>query len=115
MDIDAFVAAHQGAWWRLQQLTEHARTITRVSPDELDELATVFNTLLEQLNATMQTALSSSLAHEKLRYQLLRAKINPHFLYNILESIKVCNTLGRIDDANLILSMLGSFYRLILR
>ena len=28
-------------------------------PDELDGLATVFNTLLEQLNDTMQTALSS--------------------------------------------------------
>ena len=89
---------------------------SRDSPtDELDELAAVFNTLLEQLNTTMQTALNSSLAHEKLRYQLLRAKINPHFLYNILESIKVCNTLGRINDANLMLSMLGSFYRLILR
>lgn len=38
MDIDAFVAAHQGAWWRLQQLTDKARRVSRMEPDELDEL-----------------------------------------------------------------------------
>lgn len=38
MDIDAFVATNQGAWWRLQQLTEKTRKVSRVSPDELDEL-----------------------------------------------------------------------------
>lgn len=42
MDIDAFVAAHQGAWWRLQQLTEAARKVTKVSPDELDELVHLY-------------------------------------------------------------------------
>ena len=85
------------------------------SPDVLDELAIVFNKLVDRLNTTMQTALSSSLSQEKLRYQLLRAKINPHFLYNILDSIKICNSLGRTEDANLMLSRLASFYRLILR
>lgn len=85
------------------------------SPDVLDELSIVFNKLVDRLNVTMQNALSGSLAQEKLRYQLLRAKINPHFLYNILDSIKICNTLGRIEDANLMLSQLAAFYRLILR
>ncbi len=84
-------------------------------PDVLDELALVFNKLVDRLNGSMQSALDSSLAQEKLRYQLLRAKINPHFLYNILDSIKICNTLGRRDDANRMLSKLAAFYRLILR
>ncbi len=38
MDIDAFVAAHQGAWFRLQGLTQHARKLRQMSPDELDEM-----------------------------------------------------------------------------
>ena len=38
MDIDAFVATHQGGWLRLQELTKQARRITRLRPDELDEL-----------------------------------------------------------------------------
>lgn len=42
MDIDAFVAAHQGAWWRLQQLTERARHLQQVSPDELDEMVHLY-------------------------------------------------------------------------
>ena len=33
----------------------------------------------------------------------------------MLDSIKICNTLGREDDANLMLSKLAAFYRLILR
>ena len=85
------------------------------APDILDELSILFNKLILRLNNTMQTALGASLSQEKLRYQLLRAKINPHFLYNILDSIKICNSLNRIDDANLMLTKLAAFYRLILR
>ena len=84
-------------------------------PDVLDELAVTFNLLVNRLNRTMQDALSISVNQEKLKYQLLRAKINPHFLYNMLDSIKICNSLGRTDDANLMLVRLASFYRLILR
>jgi|GEM_PF-2757871 len=84
-------------------------------PDVLDEFALVFNKLVDRLNSSVQNALNDSLAQEKLRYQLLRAKINPHFLYNMLDSIKTCNTLDRVEDANQILSRLAAFYRLILR
>ncbi len=42
MDIDAFVAGHQGAWSRLQQLTEQARHIRRMSPDDLDEMVHLY-------------------------------------------------------------------------
>jgi uncharacterized membrane protein SpoIIM required for sporulation len=42
VDIDAFVALHQGAWWRLQQLTEKARKIRTMSPDEVDEMVHLY-------------------------------------------------------------------------
>jgi uncharacterized membrane protein SpoIIM required for sporulation len=42
VDIDAFVAARQGGWWRLQELTEKARRITRVAPEELDEMVHLY-------------------------------------------------------------------------
>ena len=64
MDIDAFVAAHQGAWWRLQQLTEHARTITRVSPDELDELVHLYQRS------------GANLAHARIEYAADTALVN---------------------------------------
>ena len=37
-----FVATRQAAWWRLQQLTEQARRISRIAPDELDEMVHLY-------------------------------------------------------------------------
>jgi len=52
VDIDAFVAAHQGAWWRLQQLTQQARSLPRMSPDELDEMVHLY----QRVGANLATA-----------------------------------------------------------
>ena len=56
MDIDAFVAAHQGAWWRLQQLTEQARKIAQLSPDDLDEMIHLYQRC------------GANLAHARIEY-----------------------------------------------
>ena len=64
MDIDAFVAAHQGAWWRLQQLTERARKLTQVSPDELDEMVHLYQRAGANLaNARVEYASDSALVN----------------------------------------------------
>ncbi|WP_248927176.1 cache domain-containing sensor histidine kinase [Paenibacillus hamazuiensis] len=83
--------------------------------DELDHLAHVFNMMVRKINDNFDKMLELNLQEEKLRYQLLQSKINPHFLYNILESIKTCQSLGRIEDANAMITRLAKFYRLILR
>lgn len=46
---------------------------------------------------------------------MLQAQINPHFLYNILDSIHVCNSIGKFDIANQIIRDLSKFYRYVLR
>lgn len=66
MDIDAFVAAHQGAWWRLQQLTEKARQLAAMTPDELDELVHLYqrvgaNLALARVEYAADTVLISRL------------------------------------------------------
>lgn len=38
MDTDAFVAANQQTWWRLQTLNGHARKLRSMSPADLDEM-----------------------------------------------------------------------------
>ena len=57
MDIDAFVATHQNSWARLGDLTDRARKLRRMSPDELDELVGLY-----------QRA-GSHLAHARLAYR----------------------------------------------
>jgi len=49
MDIDAFVAAHQGDWERLDGLSRTARWATRLSPDELAELVHLYQRVGGQL------------------------------------------------------------------
>ena len=64
MDIDAFVASHQGAWKRLQELTQHARHVTRVSPDELDELVHLYQRAGANLaNARVEYAADAALVN----------------------------------------------------
>ena len=64
MDIDAFVATHQGAWWRLQALTEKARHLRDVSPDELDEMVHLYQRV------------GANLAHARVEYVADAALVN---------------------------------------
>ena len=64
MDIDAFVAAHQGAWQRLQELTHHGRRVTQVSPEELDELIHLYQRAGANLaNARIEYAADAALVN----------------------------------------------------
>lgn len=83
--------------------------------DEIDYLANSFVEMSARLDDSFQKILHMSLSEEKLNYRLLQSKINPHFLYNILESIKTCQTLGYIDTANLMITKLAKFYRQLLQ
>jgi uncharacterized membrane protein SpoIIM required for sporulation len=56
VDIDAFVAANQSAWARLQQLTTQARHIRSITPDDLDELTALYESC------------GAHLAHARVRY-----------------------------------------------
>lgn len=79
--------------------------------DEFDELAVSFHDMAVRIETDFQEIMHMKLQEEKLNYQVLQSKINPHFLYNILESIKTCQTLGRIHTANEMITKLARFYR----
>lgn len=83
--------------------------------DEIDKLGITFQKMQASLNANMQSILDLSLAEERLKYQLLQSQINPHFLYNILGSIQTCQSIGKLDVADQMLTNLTRFYRMTLR
>ncbi|KHF41557.1 sensor histidine kinase [Halalkalibacter okhensis] len=83
--------------------------------DEFDQLVDIFNGMINKINLDFEHILDMSKKEEKMKYQLQQLKINPHFLYNILDSIKTCQQLGRIEDAELMISKLARFYKLILK
>ena len=67
------------------------------------------------IRQNLQSILELSLTEERLKYQLLQSQINPHFLYNILGSIKTCQSLGKLETAGQMITDLTRFYRLTLR
>ena len=74
-----------------------------------------FQKMQLSLKENMQSILNFSLTEEKLKYQLLQSQINPHFLYNILGSIQTCQSIGKLDIADQMLTNLTRFYRMTLR
>lgn len=83
--------------------------------DEIDTLGLTFEQMQETIQKNLKSILDLSLTEERLKYQLLQSQINPHFLYNILGSIRTCQTLGKLDTANQMITDLTKFYRLTLR
>lgn len=107
--------------FRLSQNVMKTRALTIPRPtdpdfyDEIDQLGLTFEQMQETLRQNVSSILDLSLAEERLKYQLLQSQINPHFLYNILGSIKTCQSLGRLDTAGQMITDLTRFYRLTLR
>lgn len=82
--------------------------------DEIDELGLTFEQMQTTLVQNMRSLLDFSLKEERLKYQLLQSQINPHFLYNILGTIRTCQSLGKLDIADRMITDLTRFYRMTL-
>lgn len=62
--------------------------------DELSYISLQFNNMCEKLEQYIKSSYLSEISQKNLEMQALQSKINPHFLYNTLECIRmkaVCN------------------------
>lgn len=80
----------------LRQLQEGMRSfeegnfdarIPTTGNDELTEIGESFNRMVERLKGTMEKLYVSKLSQKKSELSMLQAQINPHFLYNTLDTI----------------------------
>ena len=100
---------------------EHLSIVTVPHPDdpsrydEIDRLGITFEDMQHTIAGNLKSIVNLSVNEERLKYQLLQSQINPHFLYNILGSIRTCQSLGKLDIADQMIADLTAFYRLTLR
>lgn len=79
---------------------------------ELEQLTGRFNTMSKRLHFLYNQVYQTNLKYKDAEIQNLQAEINPHFLYNVLDSICWLIELKRTEHASRMVRMLSSLFRL---
>ncbi|MFD0714588.1 sensor histidine kinase [Paenibacillus sp. GCM10027626] len=79
--------------------------------DEIGELALEFNRMVSRTKSLMQSHVEEEKRRKEYELAAIQAQINPHFLYNTLESICGLAELKRNDDIIKVVNQLARFYR----
>lgn len=84
----------------------HVSLAVRENGDELDMISKNFNEMCRKLDAYIQKSYLAEIEKKNAQLQALQSQINPHFLYNTLEAIRmkaICN--GDRDVGKMLYSM----------
>ena len=118
---------YRDIWGKLQKLLERihameeghfAQETSDFEKDEIGVVASAFDnmarkmeTLLENITEEKTQKKSAQLKAVQFEYDALQAKLNPHFLYNTLESINSLAKLNGDREVADCISLLGSYLR----
>lgn len=87
----------------------------RLMVEELDRIEVYYNPqfkiLTERLEESMKASSAFELSKRQAQYQALQNQINPHFLYNTLESIRSEALMAGMDSVAKMCEALANFFR----
>ena len=86
--------------------------VTRENADEITELGLSFNIMIGRIRELLDSSKREQESLKKAELRALQAQINPHFLYNTLDTIIWMAEAGQTDQVVQIVSALSSFFRL---
>jgi two-component system, sensor histidine kinase YesM len=86
--------------------------VTRDNVDEITELGMSFNIMIGKIRDLLETEKKEQENLKKAELRALQAQINPHFLYNTLDTIIWMAEARRTDQIVELVSALSSFFRI---
>lgn len=79
--------------------------------DEVGTLTREFDVMLEQIDTLIHENYEKQILLQETRYKMLQAQINPHFLYNTLNTLSWLVQAGKNEDASDLIVYLGDMLR----
>ncbi len=79
---------------------------------EVEQLSKRFNLMLRRIRELMDQIIREQEAKRKSEFDVLQSQINPHFLYNTLNSITRMAEMGRNQEVVTTITSLSRFFRL---
>jgi len=73
-------------------------SIDSMPKDEFGELSESFNAMVKRLNESITASLEAEKRKARLEFRILQEQINPHFLYNTLDSIKWLAVMQNVEN-----------------
>jgi len=86
--------------------------ITEHRSDEYQQVFDGFNHMLDEIEVLIKNLTDEKILNKEAQILLLQAQINPHFLYNTLESIHSIAKITKVDEISIMVSALSKFFRL---
>lgn len=80
--------------------------------DEYHKVYKGFNNMVTELNSLIRDLVNEKILKKEAEIKLLQAQINPHFLYNTLESIHSIAKIKKVEEISMMVSALSKFFRI---
>jgi len=88
-----------------------SRIVVKHKQDEISEIAKSFNNMCDNLNTYIEKVYLLDIEQKQAQLKALQAQINPHFLYNTLESIRMRALVNGSKDVAEMIYLLSSLFR----
>ncbi len=93
---------------------EYKELIQKESDDEIGSLVNSYNRMVLRIKALIEDVYMAEIKQKNARYLALKTQINPHMLYNTLESIRMKALVNGADEVADMIKILAKMFRMTL-